>query len=166
MLKKTRSGTDEKVKVTFVVRPPAEADHVHVVGDFNDWQAATPMKKDKEGRWRATLALEPGREYEFRYLVDGNYWVNDEAADRYVPNPFGADNCVLTTPEVASETATGAGGRSQKATTGSARTATGTKSGTRKPAAKRGGSAQDGDGSTNGSKGGTAPGRPPRTRGE
>ncbi len=97
MLKKTRSGAD-KVKVTFVLPSQPNADHVHVVGDFNHWQASTPMKRDKEGRWRATVELEPGREYQFRYLVDGNEWVNDEAADRYDPNPFGADNCVLTTP--------------------------------------------------------------------
>ncbi|HEX9107078.1 MAG TPA: isoamylase early set domain-containing protein [Longimicrobiales bacterium] len=100
MLKKTRSGAD-KVKVTFVLPPQPEAGHVHVVGDFNDWQAETPMKRDKEGRWRATVELDSGREYEFRYLVNGNYWINDEAADRYVPNGFGTDNCVLATPEPA-----------------------------------------------------------------
>ncbi len=101
MLKKTRSG-EGKARVTFVLQAQANADHVHVAGDFNGWQATTPMKRQKDGSWRATVELEPGREYQFRYLVDGNVWVNDEAADAYVPNPFGADNCVVHTPEATS----------------------------------------------------------------
>ncbi len=101
MLKKTRSAEGGKAKVTFVLAPQTNADHVHVAGDFNGWQATTPMKRQKDGSWRATVELEPGRAYQFRYLVDGNVWVNDEAADEYVPNPFGADNCVVRTPEAA-----------------------------------------------------------------
>ncbi len=104
MLKKTRSG-EGKARITFVLAPQANADHVHVAGDFNGWQASTPMKRQKDGSWRATVELEPGREYQFRYLVDGNVWVNDEAADAYVPNGFGADNCVVRTPEAQSGTA-------------------------------------------------------------
>lgn len=100
MLKKTRSGED-RAKVTFVLGSQPNADHVHVAGDFNGWQADTPMKRQKDGSWRATVELEPGRDYQFRYLVDGNHWVNDEAADAYVANPFGADNCVVRTPEAA-----------------------------------------------------------------
>ncbi|HEX9108021.1 MAG TPA: isoamylase early set domain-containing protein, partial [Longimicrobiales bacterium] len=85
--------------MTFVLSSQPNADHVHVAGDFNDWQASTPMKRQKDGSFRATVELEPGREYQFRYLVDGNNWVNDEAADGYVPNPFGADNSVVRTPK-------------------------------------------------------------------
>ncbi len=100
MLKKTRSTDKGTTKVSFVLGSQPNAHHVHVAGTFNDWQASTPMKRQKDGTWRATVELEAGRNYEFRYLVDGNVWVNDEAADAYVPNPFGADNCLLRTPEV------------------------------------------------------------------
>ncbi len=113
MLKKTRSGED-RAKVTFVLGSQPNADHVHVAGDFNGWQATTPMKRQKDGSWRATVELGAGRDYQFRYLVDGNFWVNDEAADAYVPNPFGADNCVVRTPEPAAarkSTARGGGTR-------------------------------------------------------
>ena len=41
--------------------------------------------------------LEPGREYEFRYLADDRLWLNDPAADRQVSNPFGEDNSVVAT---------------------------------------------------------------------
>lgn len=100
MLKKTRSTDNGTIKVAFVLGSQPEAHHVHVAGTFNNWQASTPMKRQKDGTWRATVELEPGRNYEFRYLVDGNHWVNDEAADAYVPNPFWADNCLLRTPEL------------------------------------------------------------------
>jgi hypothetical protein len=39
--------------------------------------------------------LEPGHDYQFRYLVDGETWLNDPAADKYVPNPFGSENSVV-----------------------------------------------------------------------
>jgi hypothetical protein len=100
MLKKTRPTDKGMVKVTFVLGSAPDAHHVHVAGTFNDWQASTPMRRQKNGTWRATVELAPGHNYEFRYLVDGNLWVNDEAADAYVPNPFWADNCLLRTPEL------------------------------------------------------------------
>ena len=152
MLKKTRSGGD-KVKVTFVLPPHPHADHVHVVGEFNHWQASTPMKRDKEGRWRATVELEPGKDYQFRYLVDGNHWVNDEAADRYVPGPFGADNCVLTTPEASVKgTARRTGGNATSAKRSQAR-------------GKKAGESASGKASSNGAAGQKRPGGSTASRG-
>ena len=40
-----------------------------------------------------------GREYTYRYLVNGEEWHNDWAADRYVPNEFGTDNSVVNLVE-------------------------------------------------------------------
>ena len=34
-----------------------------------------------------------------RYLVDGQMWANDEAADAYAPNEFGSDNSIVNTFE-------------------------------------------------------------------
>ncbi len=31
----------------------------------------------------------------FRYLLDGERWENDWAADGYVPNPFGSEDSLL-----------------------------------------------------------------------
>jgi 1,4-alpha-glucan branching enzyme len=69
------------------------------VGDFNDWnETATPMMRDlSAGLWRVRLELDRGREYQFRYLVDGSTWHNDWHADRYVPNIHGSDNSVVET---------------------------------------------------------------------
>jgi 1,4-alpha-glucan branching enzyme len=73
-------------KVTF--RLPADAApnarEVWLVGDFNEWQpSTTPMRRLKNGDYTVTLDLEPGREYQFRYLIDGERWENDWEADTY-----------------------------------------------------------------------------------
>jgi len=86
-------------KVTF--RLPREAaagvDHACLVGEFNDWNpAATSMQKLKSGDFKVTMDLDVGREYQYRYLLDGQIWANDEAADRYVPAGVpDADNSVV-----------------------------------------------------------------------
>lgn len=69
---------------------------VHLVGDFNNWnRTAAPMRQLKNGSFTLTIALERGREYQFRYLLDGQRWENDREADRYVPNDFGSENSVV-----------------------------------------------------------------------
>jgi 1,4-alpha-glucan branching enzyme len=70
---------------------------VHIAGDFNDWSKdATPMKALKAGGFSATLELEQGKEYQFRYLIDGESWLNDDEADKLSPTPFGdAQNSVI-----------------------------------------------------------------------
>ena len=86
-------------KVTF--RIPEEIGKsvgtAHVVGEFNEWNfLSTPMKKLKKGAFTATLDLEKGREYQFRYLLDNRSWQNDGEADKFVPTPFGdSENSVI-----------------------------------------------------------------------
>jgi 1,4-alpha-glucan branching enzyme len=92
-----------KVKVEFTLPDAiaAEAETAYLVGDFNDWdEATTPMDRLKSGKFKITLELEPNRDYQFRYLINGNQWHNDWDADRYVANPFSGDNSVVnTTPD-------------------------------------------------------------------
>jgi 1,4-alpha-glucan branching enzyme len=96
MLKKRRFTKDNVVKVTFNLPPEVARDSVRVVGEFNQWEG-TPLERQRDGTWKTTVALEPGREYEFRYLVDGERWINDDDADRQVRNPYGEDNSVIRT---------------------------------------------------------------------
>ena len=42
-----------------------------------------------------TVVLDAGRAYRFRYLLDGQRWDNDWAADAYQPNDFGGDDSVV-----------------------------------------------------------------------
>ncbi|MBI5143151.1 MAG: isoamylase early set domain-containing protein [Nitrospirae bacterium] len=85
-------------KVTFQLPKDAapKAGSVMIVGDFNNWETeATPMKKTKDGCYAATVSLESGKEYHYRFLIDGQRWENDWFADRYEPNPYGGDNSVV-----------------------------------------------------------------------
>lgn len=91
-------GRGKVVKVTFSLPSEVEADTACLVGDFNDWdENGLPMQQNSDGSFSVTLALEKGREYQFRYLVNGHQWHNDWQADSYVSNPFGGDNSVVIT---------------------------------------------------------------------
>jgi 1,4-alpha-glucan branching enzyme len=72
---------------------------VHLVGEFNDWNqhSHSLVRRRGEENWNITLELPAGREYQFRYLVDGKDWYNDWQADKYVPNSFGGENSVVVT---------------------------------------------------------------------
>jgi 1,4-alpha-glucan branching enzyme len=97
-LKKQYLKSKAVCKVTFTLSKEAAgaAKSAHVVGDFNEWNIkATPMKKLKNGTLTATVTLQRGREYQFRYLLDGVVWENDWNADGYVENSFGSDNSVV-----------------------------------------------------------------------
>ena len=93
--KKAAEKAESKVsikKVSFEL-PAAEAQQVYLTGDFNNWEKnSLPMKKGRDGLWKTTLSLKPGR-YEYRFLIDGK-WENDLACAGCVPNEFGSCNCV------------------------------------------------------------------------
>ncbi|HOM29537.1 MAG TPA: isoamylase early set domain-containing protein [Deltaproteobacteria bacterium] len=98
-IKKQYLKTKPECKVTFTL--PKElsrsAESVHLVGEFNGWDTSShPMKLQKDGSFNLTINLAKGREYQFRYLIDGVTWENDDKADRYVRTPFGdSDNSVV-----------------------------------------------------------------------
>ena len=98
-IKKEYLKTRNACKVTFRLPRAAapDANSVRIVGEFNDWNTyANPMKKLKSGDFTIRVELEPGREYQFRYLVDDQKWENDWNADRYVRSPYGdSDNSVV-----------------------------------------------------------------------
>lgn len=94
MVQKEYSKIGDSVKVVFELPSDVEGKTVYLVGDFNDWKPVQQMERAGEC-WHCAIELEPGREYQFRYLVDGETWLNDPAADKYVPNPFGSENSVV-----------------------------------------------------------------------
>ena len=69
----------------------------HIVGEFNNWTLfSTPMKKLRSGAFTTTLDLEPGREYQFRYLLGEKIWENERYADKSAPTPYGdSENSVI-----------------------------------------------------------------------
>src|SRR5687767_557232 len=96
MLKKSYSKSGQACRVTFRVAPGAASRSAALAGEFNGWQPqATPLERRRDGSFSTTVSLQPGRAYRFRYLLDGERWENDDAADRYVPNNFGGDDSLL-----------------------------------------------------------------------
>ena len=84
------------VDVIFTLPADVAADRVALCGDFNDWSADTiGCARAEDGSWQATVPLEPGRSYRYRYLIDGERWENGPQADRYVPNPYGGVDSVI-----------------------------------------------------------------------
>ena len=98
MIRKTTLPSGRKLKVTFEV-PAHEDASVAVAGDFNGWdRGATPMKRrKKDGLFAASVTLDAGRSYQFRYCIDDERWVSDPDADGSVPNQYGSENSLLRT---------------------------------------------------------------------
>jgi len=73
-----------------------KAHTVAIAGDFNDWSPQANTLKDPEGDgiWTGTLKLEPGR-YEYMFVLDGEKWLPDPNALRYVKDGFGNKNAIL-----------------------------------------------------------------------
>ena len=96
MLKKVYSETGDACQVTFELPEQVEAQTACLCGEFNDWNTADhPMTLREDGSFTITLSLQPGRQYRFRYLLDGTRWENDWAADSYIPNPIGSEDSAL-----------------------------------------------------------------------
>jgi 1,4-alpha-glucan branching enzyme len=95
MIKKKYFKSKDEVEVTFECAVD-EAQSVALVSEFNGWEPLT-MKKLKKGPYQAKVRLPKEGQYQFRYLVDGTEWQNDEAADAYWPNEHGTDNSVVFT---------------------------------------------------------------------
>lgn len=86
--KKKRDG-----EVKFVFHAP-EAREMFLTGDFIQWDTKLiPMKKGKNGIWKAKVILPPGR-YEYKFIMD-DQWVEDNPGAEGVPNPFGTENFVI-----------------------------------------------------------------------
>ena len=84
------------VVVLFTLPAVVQAESVALCGDFNDWSAdATPLELGSDGYWRVAVALEPGRSYRYRYLINGKRWENAWDADGYVPNAYGGTDSVV-----------------------------------------------------------------------
>ena len=87
-------GEEEGI-AQFVARFPG-ARSVAVVGSFNDWRAGSIALEDRDhdGVWRGVVVLPTGA-HEYMFVVDGERWVADPLAGRYVADDFGRENSLL-----------------------------------------------------------------------
>ncbi len=93
-LKKQFLKSKPVCKVTFNLDAELakSAKKVSILGDFNNWDPKeTTMRKLKDGSFTKTMDLEVGKDYQFRYLVDGTKWINDTEADKYIPSGIASE---------------------------------------------------------------------------
>ncbi len=92
---------EKKVTFTLPAEIVGEATSAVLLGEFNNWDYnnGISLKKQKDGSLKATAALEAGRTYQYRYLLNDGRWVNDQKADDYVHiSGYQVENCVIAVP--------------------------------------------------------------------
>lgn len=89
-------GTAEGI-AQFVGQFPG-ARSVEVVGSFNNWSRGLLHLRDEDhdGIWYGDAVL-PAGQHEYMFVVDGERWVTDPLAGRFVDDGFGAgrENSVI-----------------------------------------------------------------------
>jgi len=96
MPRKTYTKSGKSCRVTFELPVAVNAQSACLCGEFNSWEpSAHPMKQRKDGTFALTLSLPSGQAYRYRFLLDGERWENDWAADAYTPNSFSTDDSVV-----------------------------------------------------------------------
>jgi 1,4-alpha-glucan branching enzyme len=95
-IKKQFIKTKPVCKVTFSI-DAKDATNASVIGDFNNWNVVQgELTKLKSGTFKAVIEIPKDANYEFKYVIDGEYQ-NEPEADSHVWNDFaGAENSVLT----------------------------------------------------------------------
>lgn len=93
MVSKTYSSTGAKCRVTFKL-DAVDAAEVAVLGEFNAWEPRE-LSPRKDGSYSTSFWVEAGQAYRFKYLLDGERWLNDDQADGFAPNEFGEQDALL-----------------------------------------------------------------------
>ncbi len=90
-------GNTEKSVVVYLQFYAPDAGEVAVVGDWNDWDPASDVLQDRDGdgRWDIRIKVQPGREYRYQFLIDGEQWVPDPNAPISLNDGFGGENSIL-----------------------------------------------------------------------
>ncbi len=97
MINKRFFKTKDEVEVTFELELPDASSNVSIVADFLDWTPAPMKKMAKTSVYKFKTRLPKDGEFQFRYLLDDQTWMNDPAADQYIANGLGEDNSLVTT---------------------------------------------------------------------
>ena len=84
----------DTVFVHFAISAP-QAHEVALVGSFNGWDTGQlRLRQVAGGTWEATIPLPVG-EHRYLFVVDGQRWIPDPAAQSQVEDGFGGTNSVI-----------------------------------------------------------------------
>ena len=72
------------------------AQTVSVAGDFNNWnEDATPLKRNSSGLWLTEIAIPRAGRFEYKFIINGQRWIEDPSNGMKAPNNYGGLNSVL-----------------------------------------------------------------------
>jgi 1,4-alpha-glucan branching enzyme len=95
MISKKFFKTKDEWEITFELQTDGET--AAVLTDMNNWEPIPMSKRRKDGVFYAKARFPNNGRYQFRYLVDGNVWLNDDSADGQELNEHGSYNSVVDT---------------------------------------------------------------------
>ncbi|MGB3801351.1 MAG: helix-hairpin-helix domain-containing protein [Lewinella sp.] len=103
MIKSNYVKSKKQYKVSFDIPQERVGENrdVRVLGNFNDWSWDDGLKlKSGKSSYTGTTELAAGH-YQFRYLIDGHHWANDDSAEAYTDSGHGSTNCCFSLEQVA-----------------------------------------------------------------
>ena len=72
------------------------ANSVSVAGDFNGWShAATPLKRNESGLWFTEIKVQRAGRLEYKFIINGQRWIEDPSNGMKAPDNYGGLNSVL-----------------------------------------------------------------------
>jgi serine protease AprX len=73
-----------------------DAKSVSVAGDFNGWnRLATPLERDGAGLWTTEILAPRAGRFEYKFIVNGQRWLEDPSNGMKAPDSYGGLNSVL-----------------------------------------------------------------------
>jgi serine protease AprX len=73
------------------------AREVALVGDFNDWDLTrTPFARERNGLWRAEIEPPPPGRYCYKFVINGQRWIDDPSNGFKEPDGYSGLNSVLS----------------------------------------------------------------------
>jgi 1,4-alpha-glucan branching enzyme len=86
---------DGSVKATFTLPAGSDDQRVAVVGEFNGWDPEATIMRRRGQKQSASVTLEAGQRYAFRYRDASGAWFDDPTIDLRDDNGVGGTNCVI-----------------------------------------------------------------------
>lgn len=81
--------------VVFRMQPVIAVRTVHLAGTFNGWRKdATPLAESGSGRFEVEVLLPPGK-HEYKFVVNGDTWLQDKENPERTPDGNGGFNSVV-----------------------------------------------------------------------
>src|SRR6185295_15933077 len=83
----------EQGRLVFVFHDDS-ANTVSVAGDFNGWDQAA-LKRNGSGLWSTEIAVPRTGRFEYKYIINGQHWIEDPSNGMKAANDYGGLNSVI-----------------------------------------------------------------------